>query len=174
MRIKVIVMKIVFGFLIWLSASCSFAEPIAEYIHMPLKGESFAIDSDTNSVYITDIGYDAKFCNSADDYYCVVSKVLEFAVPKKLPFEDAWTYNSQSYKVIQKLSLRGEFPAFVIEKTGKTTFWYLWSSHRGLIMFGAERKEVAETKAGVFMLDGICGFAASSDCYSAQNNFYKK
>lgn len=156
-------MKPIIGLLMWLIYTCSFAEHIAEYIHMPLKGDGFAIDAATNSVIIADIGYEAKFCNAKGDFHCVISKAFEFSVPKKVKFRDTWSYNGQSYKVIQKISLRGERPAWVIEKTGEPIIWYLWSSHRGLIMFGAEKKAV-KTQAGVFLLDGICGFAASSTC----------
>ncbi|MCK9345056.1 MAG: hypothetical protein M0P64_02945 [Candidatus Pacebacteria bacterium] len=148
-------------FFTWTITTCCFAEQIAEYIRIPSKGPGFAIDRTTNSVIVGDVGYDAKFCDAENEFHCVVSKVFEFAVPRNSILQNKWEFNGSIYKVIQRIRLRGERPALVIEKNGSPKIWYLWSTHRGLMMFDIKTRE---KQAGGLLLDGVCGFAASNGC----------
>ncbi|WOI45636.1 hypothetical protein [Acidovorax sp. BLS4] len=139
----------------------------AEYIHVPGKRPVVGIFQKENGITIGDVGHEANFCKDDSPYICFRMKTMAFAVPKKLEKFDEWTHEKEVYRIVQSFEMRGVYPVWVIEKTTGLKMWFVWSSYRGLLMFGEGSNKNQE---GVYMLDGFCGFAASEAC----DRFQKK
>jgi hypothetical protein len=133
----------------------------SEYFHVPEKRAVINIMPAEKSIAIGDLAHVAKFCEPSIPRHCFNLQKLVFAVPKKFDTLKTWTHEGHTYSVIQKLSTRGEYPAWVIQKTSGDRWWYLWSAHRGLMMFGEGSKSNA---SGTYFLDGLCGFGADLKC----------
>jgi hypothetical protein len=157
-------MKSILVFFLCGYCSTCLSAGVANYIHLPIKSSGITFDEKLSTLRIADRADDAVFCKSKDSFHCIVARDFEFAVPKRKELPKKWMHNNQHYKVIQQLGFRSEIPAWVIERvSGNKTFWYLWSSNRGLTMFGV--KESAENPSpGFFVVNGTCGFAADDSC----------
>jgi hypothetical protein len=149
--------------LIGFSLACHcFAEVHSgEYVHVPDKRPVIGIFPKDNGLTVGDIAHDATFCLQDSRYHCFEAQKIKFAVPKNLVMASTWKYAGESYRVIQQFTTRGEYPAWVIEKSTGLPMWFVWSSHHGLMMLG---EGGGKNTHGVYILDGICGFAASEFC----------
>ena len=132
-----------------------------EYIHVPEKRPALGIFPDEKWFTVGDVAHSAIFCPEDSKYHCFESQKIKFAVPKNLEFASTWKYSGETYRVIQRFSTRGEYPAWVIEKSTGMRMWFVWSSHHGLMMLG---EGSGKNQQGGYMLDGICGFAANESC----------
>lgn len=132
-----------------------------EYIHVPEKRPALGIFPAEKSFTVGDVGHEATFCPEDSKYYCFESQKVKFAVPKNLELPTTWKYAGETYRVIQRFSTRGEYPAWAIEKLTGMRMWFVWSSHHGLMMLG---EGSGKNQQGGYMLDGICGFAANKSC----------
>jgi hypothetical protein len=149
-------------FLSFMALHCMAETRGGEYFHIPEKRAAINVMPAEKSIAVGDLAHPAKFCDPSIPRYCFTLQELAFAVPKKFDSLKTWTHEGQTYKVVQKLSTRGEYPAWVIEKTTGKRWWYLWSAHRGLMMFG---QGSGSNRSGGYLLDGSCGFAASDTCF---------
>ena len=158
--------RIFTSFSCFVSMSCFAQVHSGEYIHVPEKRPVIGIFPYENSFTVGDVGYEAKFCLEDSKYHCFESQKVKFAVPKNLENETTWKYGGETYRVVQRFSTRGEYPAWAIEKTTGLRMWFVWSSHHGLMMIG---EGTSKNRQGGYMLDGDCGFAASATCEQLQN-----
>ena len=148
-------------FVFFLASVCRAEVFGGEYIHVPDKRPPIGLFPGTNGVTVGDVAYDAEFCADGMDYICFEAKEIKFAVPKNLNNINAWMYKNDKYKVLRHLNTRGDRPTWIIEKTTGMKMWFVWSSYNGLVMFGIDEHK---NQRGVYMLDGICGFAANAAC----------
>jgi len=132
-----------------------------EYVHFPDKRPSIGIFPHMNGLAVGDVAYDAEFCSNDIAYVCFEAKEIKFAVPKILRDLNSWSYKNEKYKILQSLKMKGDHPAWVIEKTTGMKMWFVWSSFNGLLMFGVGDNK---NQRGAYMLDGFCGFAADTAC----------
>jgi hypothetical protein len=132
-----------------------------EYIHVPEKRPALGIFPEQGWFTVGDVAHDAKFCLEDSKYHCFESQKVKFAVPKNLENETTWKYEGETYRVMQRFSTRGGYPAWAIEKSTGLRMWFVWSSHHGLMMIG---EGASKNQQSGYMLDGVCGFAANATC----------
>lgn len=132
-----------------------------EYFHIPERRPAINVDPSAKWIAVGDLAHEAKFCDATSSMHCFSTKDLAFAVPKEKELPGHWKHEGQDYKIVQKLSTRGNRPAWVIEKTTGKRWWFLWSAHHGLMMFGEGPKR---NQTGGYLVDGSCGFAANATC----------
>jgi hypothetical protein len=145
--------------LCFLTLHCGAETHGGEYFHVPQKRPTINIKPSEKFIAIGDLAYDAEYCESSNPMYCFKLQKFSFAAPKQFNTLKTWKHDGQDYKIVHKLSTRGEYPAWVIEKTTGQRWWYLWSSHKGLMAFGEKMQD-----AGSYLLDGECGFGANTTC----------
>jgi hypothetical protein len=145
---------------------CASAQQLWVYTNPASPVNYFIIQTSPGGVGLGDALDTAEFCKPGDQYACFASPALEFSVPHNLSkTTSSWEvrgkkYTIESIKVRRYLGIAENIYRITAKLNG-TTMYYLYSRHRGLMGFGGI---AADGKAGVFLLESKCGFAAAADC----------
>lgn len=119
-----------------------------------------------NSIAASDLGFPATECANSDEFVCMTSKVMVFAVPRNDALRKAWTHSGASYKVLSnhETVIFGELVKYrvILQTWKKVTIEFAYSDDRGVI--GLKMKNGRQ-----LLLTTVCGFAASSDAYGCQS-----
>lgn len=153
-------------FLLLLLANFRVLAESAIYTDLYNKKAEAALQFTTNQVQLGDLLHETKYCSIKDDYFCVISRVFVFSVPKKMPVK-TWQRDGASYKIIDQREewvLGKKISYWVIhQKLGKQELDYIYSADYGVISIKTSKNQL--------MLSSGCGLLSKG---SAANCFYHK
>ncbi len=106
----------------------------------------------------------ATMCPESSPYICYTSALFNFAFPRDDQNSTNWFHNGFAYRVTKReaMSLLGaSVNAIEIEQSqqGKKLMKFVFSKELGIVSFHA-----LQTRAPVFLLENVCGLAASPEC----------
>ena len=106
-----------------------------------------------------------RLCGETEEFHCIDSDVLKFAVPKVLKGRASWEYSGTTYRIYKRdtLSLLGRPMSLIYidnVASGEKQMRYLYSTTQGLIGFLVRDNKVRPT----YILENGCGIGASKEC----------
>ena len=139
-------------------------------------GSKVVIWPEGESVIYDKVAFQSSFCGESDGYYCFVSELLEFAVPKHFEDQNEWEYNGSLYCVQRRIQADflpgdGSGRAFLIYSGGGKDCSSSESFSKSFIYspeFGLRYYKNVESPRGMEILFALNEFGFGSNCATAE------